>query len=147
PDPRRSDVQPRPRQRAQSQSGDAGGLGRANHYRGHPPPTVAALGRPRRRGGRWTDRRRRAGPRLRRAGTRADRLTFAGHGSNLESLASQSLSAPFTEGAESFVERRARFGEGVLDLRRHLRVDLTVDEAVGLHLTQVLSEHLLADAG
>src|SRR5690606_23883298 len=62
-------------------------------------------------------------------------------------LAADPLAAPVPERDESLIQGAAVLGEGVLDPRRDLRVDLAVDEPVLLHLAQVLGEHLLAHPG
>ena len=48
----------------------------------------------------------------------------------------------FDNRAQAGPKRRQR----VLDFRRHLRVDLAQNQAIGFHLTQFLREHLGGDA-
>lgn len=53
---------------------------------------------------------------------------------------------PFPQRGQCGVERDAVLGQGVLDLRWHLAVHLTMHEPVFFHLAQMLNQHLLADA-
>ena len=55
--------------------------------------------------------------------------------------------APVAQRQQRVVEPHSQGSQRVLDARRHLVEHLAVHQFVGLHLTQHLDEHLLADAG
>src|SRR5690606_692132 len=56
------------------------------------------------------------------------------------------LLRPDPDAAEGGAQAAAKLGQRVIDMRRNDRVDGAQDEAVTLHVTQGLRQHLLADA-
>ena len=54
---------------------------------------------------------------------------------------------PCEEGVESGAEGLAPWGKGILNARRNHGVAGAVDDAVALHLPELLGEHLLGDGG
>lgn len=59
----------------------------------------------------------------------------------------RALVGPFQDGVQGRTERLAPGGEPVLDFGRHLGISLAVDDAGGFQAFELLSQHLLGDAG